>query len=141
MAYYRALRWILTHDGKLRRALDDRGAVYPEGEVPQNTRPPYITFRTTAEIGTTNHQQGRGNLRGDQCELICLADDFSTAEDLKQLVREAFSRVGFKGTYAGETLQGIFEDSRRDVREETADRSEHGLNGSVLLLKIWHEEA
>lgn len=139
MAYERALRWLITHDAKSWRALGSRRVVHPVGEVPQNTKAPYVTFQTTSEIGNTMHQQGRGGLRGDQVEVTCWADDYSEATELRGHVRDA--TVGTSGTYDGETLQGIFEDNRRNAPEDTADRNEHGLHAAVLVLKIWHEEA
>lgn len=134
--YEKALVWILSHDHHVRRRAADR--IYPVGEVPQTTPYPFITYRELGEAGSTRHQQGTGSLSANQVQATVWAEDYSEAAEVRELVRVAC--VGKRGTFDGETLQGVFLDSREVEPEEPPDAGEHQLQGAGLALVIWHEE-
>lgn len=138
--FEKALRDILTHERHIRRIVDDKGdqKVFPVGELPQNTRPPYVTYEAVNEAGDARHQDGT-NLSCDAVQVTCWADDYSTAVELRDWVRGALLRK--RGTFDGEEILGIFRDNRRSETEETPDKSEHPFHAAATTFIIWHREA
>ena len=134
--FEKALTWILRKNHAFRRLADRE--VYPLGEVPQSTRPPYVTYQIVGEAGNTAHAGGAGSLRGDSVVLACWADDYSEAAELRDKLRAAI--LGQQGMFDGERIAGIFPAERRAEPAEAADRSEHVLQAAELGVTIWHYE-
>lgn len=136
--YEKAIVWIVTHDPKLRARIDER--IFPVGEVPElpATAFPFVTYQEIGEVGNTHHQQGTGGLSAAQVRVSVWAEDFSDAAEVRELLRTAL--IGKRGTFDGETLQGVFLDSREFEPEAPPDAGEHQLQAAGLVLVIWHEE-
>jgi hypothetical protein len=146
MAWEKAIRDIVIHDHKFRRAITRNGTLkkpdrgfYARGETPQGEGLPVVVYQELGEAGETQHQQGSGGLAATDVLVLALAEDYSEAAELVKTVRQAL--VGQRGTFDGETLQGVFLSGRRTEKEVPADRGEQQLQSAELILTIWHEEA
>lgn len=138
MAFGRALRYILTHDRKVRAACGGEKRVWPVGEVPQGQAAPYITYHWIGAAGDSDHQGGPGSLKFDEVMVTVWAQDYTEAETLRDYCKAAL--VGQSGKHDGDELEGVFEANRRIDPEDTVERSEHALQAASLLLKIVHRE-
>jgi hypothetical protein len=145
MAWQRALRYIVLHDRKFRQQMQADGAVgtdakrfYARGEAPQSVTLPYVVYQGIGQAGESEHQQGVGNLWGDDVLIVVVAANYSAAVELLQIVLNA--SLGQRGTFDEEELLGIFSSQRRTDPEMTADESEHKLHTASAVVTIWYRE-
>lgn len=147
--YEKAIVDIVSHAPKVaRRIADDKdiarsglaaaARIYALGEIPQNIDFPFVSYQEVGSEGNTDHQQSRGSLSAATVLMVVWSDNFAEAAEIRDELRDAI--VGQRGTFAGETLQGVFLNQRRFDAELPADRGEHELQAATLGLTIWHNE-
>lgn len=139
--YKQLLRYVLSADPGVNPIVTVKNGlsrIYPMGEVPQEVTRPFIVFAETGQTSGCQDTSNKDNLFAATVEITCVADSYTAAHSLGQLVRIAID--GYKGTSPSlaETIAGIFISSSRDITMRPAAEGESPLHGAVIDCTIWH---
>lgn len=111
--------------------------VFPQ-EAPSSTSFPYVTYHI-ASVDRGRHLKGSDGLDTSRVEVKIFGAAYASAKTLRDSVVGAIGLNGFRGTWAGKTVQLARWDDENEEYESPIDGSPSGAHEITLQLIVWHQ--
>lgn len=111
--------------------------IYPQ-LAPQNAALPYVTYQRI-DTPRLRSLDGPVGLASPRVQIDCWSARYKEAKQLGEAIRKMLD--GFKGSYGGEVVQGVFLEDERDAFELPVHANEVGSHRVSQDYTIWIEES